>query len=439
MSIEFFFKCFDCGIVCFSLYYVLFIDIIRTNILNLHLFSVKSINFDEVSGFDVRKPTAEVKGPESSLFTVTANTNGVTLKLSKRLDQLNYVIFVTVSVTIDNVVIRDFVEVRISVSPEDVIRQNIVILHGTPERSIIGQICKSCFTGSDVISVSNSDVYGVNMEGSVVTAKTINLDTLQSPKTIFNSTYILVNKNTDLIANVTIIVIRSQYTVTLDERSGPDTQVALLNNIFHTFVINTDGLGISGDVINLGSTSLDYEEQTKVTKTLSFSNIIMDPLNVLVTIKIQDVNDVAPKFQQTLYNFLTFQSSHQNLIIGVVKADDPDMNSKLIYSINPSDVLSINKQGVIKADNPITKSNYTANVTVSDGRQIDTVVIVVNLLLPTNTNLKNEFSGTINENTNANALITNVSINGYTNYRFTNQAAYSDLSLDSDAVCINLI
>jgi flagellar capping protein FliD len=76
----------------------------------------------------IRKPTAEVKGPESSLFTVTANTNGVTLKLSKRLDQLNYVIFVTVSVTIDNVVIRDFVEVRISVSPEDVIRQNIVIV-----------------------------------------------------------------------------------------------------------------------------------------------------------------------------------------------------------------------------------------------------------------------------------------------------------------------
>jgi hypothetical protein len=403
------------------------------------LFSVKSINFDEVSGFDVRKPTAEVKGPESSLFTVTANTNGVTLKLSKRLDQLNYVIFVTVSVTIDNVVIRDFVEVRISVSPEDVIRQNIVILHGTPERSIIGQICKSCFTGSDVISVSNSDVYGVNMEGSVVTAKTINLDTLQSPKTIFNSTYILVNKNTDLIANVTIIVIRSQYTVTLDERSGPDTQVALLNNIFHTFVINTDGLGISGDVINLGSTSLDYEEQTKVTKTLSFSNIIMDPLNVLVTINIQDVNDVAPKFQQTLYNFLTFQSSHQNLIIGVVKADDPDMNSKLIYSINPSDVLSINEQGVIKADKPITESNYTANVTVSDGRQIDTVVIVVNLLLPTNINLKNEFTGTINENTNANAFIRNVSINGYANYRFTDQAAYSDLSLDSDTVCINLI
>jgi hypothetical protein len=105
----------------------------------------------------------------------------------------------------------DFVEVRISVSPEDVIRQNIVILHGTPERSIIGQICKLCFTGSDVISVSNSDVYGVNMEGSVVTAKTINLDTLQSPKTIFNSTYILVNKNTDLIANVTILSCLGTY------------------------------------------------------------------------------------------------------------------------------------------------------------------------------------------------------------------------------------
>lgn len=403
------------------------------------MFSVKSINFDEVSGFDVRKPTAEVKGPESSLFTVTANTNGVTLKLSNRLDQLNYVIFVTVSVTIDNVVIRDFVEVRISVSPEDVIRQNIVILHGTPEKSIIGQICKSCFTGSDVISVSNSDVYDVNMEGSVVTAKTINLDTLQSPKTIFNSTYILVNKNTDLIANVTIIVIRSQYTVTLDERSGPNTQVALLNNIFHTFVIKTDGLGTSGDVINLGSTNLDYEEQTKVTKTLSFSNISMDPLNVSVIINIQDVNDVAPKFQQTLYNFLTFQSSHQNLIIGVVKADDPDMNSSLNYSINPSDVLSINEQGVIKADKPITESKYTANVTVSDGRQIDTVVIVVNLLLPTNINLKNEFTGTINENTNANAFIRNVSINGYTHYRFTDQAAYSNLRLDSDTVCINLI
>ena len=403
------------------------------------MFSVKSINFDEVSGFDVRKPTAEVKGPESSLFTVTANTNAITLKLNQRLDQLNYVIFVTVSVTIDNVVIRDFVEVRISVSPVDVIRQNIVILHGTPKRSIIGQICKSCFTGSDVISVSNSDVYDVNMEGSVVTMKTINLDTLQSPKTIFNSTYILVNKNTDLIANVTIIVIRSQYTVTLDEGSSPNTQVALLNNIFHTFVINTDGLGTSGDVINLGSTHLDYEEQTKVTKTLSFSNIIMDPLNVLVTIKIQDVNDVAPKFQQTLYNFLTFQSSHQNLVIGVVKADDPDMNSKLMYSINPSDVLSINEQGVIRADNAIPESNYTATVTVSDGLSTDTAVIVVNLLLPTNTNLKNKFTGSINENTNANAFISNVSINGYTNYRFTDQAAYSDLRLDSDTVCINLI
>ena len=402
------------------------------------MFSVKSINFDEVSGFEVRNPTAEVKGPESSLFTVTANTSGVTLKLNERLDQLNYVIFVTVSVTIDNVVIRDFVEVRISVSPEDVIRQNIVILHGTPERSIIGQICKSCFTGSDGISVSNSDVYDVNMEGSVVTTKTINLDTLQSPKTIFNSTYILVNKNNALIANVTIIVIRPQYTVTLDEGSGQYTQVAQWNNIFHTIEIDPDGLGTNRDVINLGSTKLDYEEQTKVTKTLSFSGI---PLNVLVTIKIQDVNDVAPKFQQRLYNFPTIQSSHTNLIIGVVKADDPDMNSKLIYSINPSDVFSINKQGVIKADKPINKSNYTANVTVSDGRQIDTVVIVVNLLLPTNANLRNEFTGTINENTNASEFITisNVSINGYTNYRFTDQAAYSDLSLDLETVCINLI
>jgi hypothetical protein len=70
-------------------------------ILFTHKYITAHINFDEVSGFDVRKPTAEVKGPESSLFTVTANTNGVTLKLSKRLDQLNYVIFVTVSDSID--------------------------------------------------------------------------------------------------------------------------------------------------------------------------------------------------------------------------------------------------------------------------------------------------------------------------------------------------
>jgi len=409
------------------------------------LFSVKSINFDDVSGFDVSNPTAEIKGPESSLFTVTANTNGngVTLKLNGSLDQLNYVIFVTVSVTIDNVVIRDFVEVRISVSPEDVIRQNIVILHGTPNRSIIGQICKSCFTGSDLISVSNSDVYDVNMEqeGSVVTTKLINLDTLQSPKTIFNSTYILVYKNTALIANVTIIVIRHQYTVTLDEDSGSNTTVALLNNIFQTFEIDTDGLGTSGDVINLGSTILNYEEQTEITKKLSFSNptSIMDRLVVLVTIKIQDVNDVHPQFQQESYIFSTVQSSYRNLIVGVVKADDPDMNSMLTYNITPSDVLSIDEQGVIKADKAITGSNYTAMVTVSDGLRSDTVDIVVYLLLPTNTNLGLNFTGTILENANAGAMIKNVSENGYKNYQFTDLAAHNDLSLDSVTVCINLI
>ena len=405
------------------------------------MFSVKSINFDEVSGFDVSNPTAEIKGPESSLFTVTASTTDVTLKLGGSLDRLNYVIFVTVSVTIDNVLIRDFVEVRISVSSQGVIGKNIVILHGTPKGSIIGQICTSCITGSDVISVSNSDVYDVNMEGSVFTTKPINLDTLQSTMTIFNSTYILVYKNTNLIANVTIIVIRSQYTVTLDEGSGSNTQVALLNDIFHTFEIDTDGLGTSGDVINLGSIILNYEEQTEVTKTLSFSHPtgIMDRFDVLVTIKIQDVNDVSPQFQQKPYNFLTFQSWHQNLIVGVVKADDPDMSSMLTYSITPNDILSIDEQGVIKADQAIPRSNYTAMVTVSDGRNFDTVAIVVNLLLPTNTNLQLEFTGTILENENPDTMIKNVSINGYKNYRFTDQAAYNDLHLDSVTVCINLI
>lgn len=408
------------------------------------MFSVTSINFDEViSGFDVSNPTAEIKGPESSLFTVTTSTNSVTLKLYGSLDRLNYVIFVTVSVTIDNVVIRDFVEVRISVSSEGVIGQNVIILHGTPKGNIIGQICKSCITGGDVISVPNSDVYGVNMEGSVVTTKLINLDTLQSTKTIFNSTYMLVYKNDYLIANVTIIVIRSQYTLTLDEGSDPNTQVALLNDIFQTFVIYTDGLGMgtSGDVINLGSTILNYEEQTEVTKTLSFSNptSFMDHLYVLITIKVQDVNDVSPQFQQKPYNYLTVQSSYQNLIVGVVKADDPDMNSMLTYDITPSDVLSINDQGVIKADKTITGSNYTAIVTVSDGRHSDTVDIVVDLLLPTNINLKLEFTGQINENENAHTMIQNISIDGYNNYRFTDQAAQNDLSLDSVTVCINLI
>lgn len=394
------------------------------------------VNFTEVDGFHKLLPTAEMMGSDSDNFSLTtANTeNVVVTRRSAQLSKLKYDIFVVVSVTIDGIVIRDFIHLAITVTRTKIIEQNIFVIDGTPANSVVGLVCQSCLSG-DFIAINPDNVVSVKNDGSIQTSRHITLDTLQSTQTIAYSSYVQVKQNNHLVANITIIIVRLQYNISLTEDSKQNTIVGYLKLSIPFSIKETKFELNDQSSLTLGSVSLDYLTEQEVQKT--FVLIVNDGAFVVTTIiKVQDVNNNAPMFLETSYRFVTVQSAYTDLTIGVVTAVDHDTHTDLTYSINPNDKLSINKNGVISVYNKFSPDalDYSATVTVNDGIFPASVNVTIDIRPATDKNKNKTFSGTIAENIDTPTNITTVKIDGYENFKFTDQSANKDFIIESQTV-----
>ncbi|CAC5412611.1 FAT4 [Mytilus coruscus] len=394
---------------------------------------VLKVDFTEVDGFHKITPTAEMMGPGSDSFSVSpANTaNFVVTVSSSTLSKSKYDIFVVVSVTVDGIVIRDFIHVVITITRNKIIEKNIFVIDGTPKDSVVGIVCQSCLSGDAVTTITPDDVVSVEKDGSIKTTTHINLDTLGGPQTIAYSSYIHIKQNGNLVANMTIIIVRLHYNISLMEDSGRNTVVGNLK-LSIPFSINTRDLALNNNSLMLGSVSLDYQKEQEVHETLVLS-VSGAAFSIQIIIKVQDVNNKAPVFLGAPYRFVTVQSAYTDLTVGVVTAVDHDMHAHLTYEIIPSDKLSINKNGVISIHSKFDPSTtiYNAKVTVRDGIYNDSEEITVDIRQAANVELNKTFNGTIDENEGAPTVIVTVKVFEYENYRFADQSAKNDFTIDS--------
>lgn len=393
-------------------------------------------HFTEVDGFYKTTPTAEILGPGSDSFspsTVDTASVGVIVSNSA-FPKSKYDIFVVVSVTVDGIVIRDFIHVAITINRTSIIEKNIFVIDGTPKDSVVGQVCQSCLSGDAVTTISPDDSVSVENDGSIKTTTNIHLDTIGGSQTIIAySSYIQVKQNDNLVANITIIIVRLRYNRTLTEGSGRYTPVGLFK-LSIPYLIHTKELASNNNSLMLGSVSLDYHTEKEVHKPITLS-VSGAAINIQIIINVLDVNNKAPVFLGAPYRFVTVQSAYTDLTLGVVTAFDLDIDAHLTYAIIPSDKLSINNNGVITIHSQFDPGStiYNANVTVRDGIYYESEEITVDIRKATNVELNKTFNGTILENEDDKVIVT-VNVSKYENYRFADKSTENDFTIDSKTV-----
>lgn len=392
-------------------------------------------HFTEVDGFYKTTPTAEILGPGSDSFSLsTAHTENVVVTVNNiPLSKSKYDIFVVVSVTVDGIVIRDFIHVAITINRTSIIEKNIFVIDGTPKDSVVGQVCQSCLSGDAVTTISPDDSVSVENDGSIKTTTNIHLDTIGGSQTIAYSSYIQVKQNDHLVANITILIVRLRYNQTLTEGSGRYTSVGLFK-LSIPYSIHRTELALINDSLMVGSVSLDYHTEKEVHKPIMLS-VSGAAINIQIIINVLDVNNKAPVFLGAPYRFVTVQSAYTDLTLGVVTAFDLDIDAHLTYAITPSDKLSINNNGVISIHKKFDPNTiiYHANVTVRDGIYDDSEEITVDIRKAANVELNKTFNGTILENEGSTVIVT-VYEPEYENYRFADQSTKKDFTIDPKTV-----
>ena len=136
---------------------------------------------------------------------------------------------------------------------------------------------------------------------------------------------------------------------------------SLINNSFTAFEFDSEINGI----LQVGA-MLDYEAVTEY----SFDIIVRDTGGqndtAIVNIRVLDVNDNLPTFQQPTYNFTVEEESNMGLIIGMVSASDNDSGQNQIFtyqieSANPNgSFFRVNDQtGEIAINSRVDREQYS--------------------------------------------------------------------------------
>ena len=156
---------------------------------------------------------------------------------------------------------------------------------------------------------------------------------------------------------------------------------------------DADSFNLSDENVLTFKEAPDYETKTSYSITLTLTDGT-ETVTKDVTIALTNVNDVAPEFTSEA----TFSAAENQTAIGTVTATDADGDT-ITYSISGSDITINSSSGVIafvSAPDYETKSSYTATVTASDGANLSTQDITVNITdvlensSPTINNLKPE-------------------------------------------------
>ena len=142
-----------------------------------------------------------------------------------------------------------------------------------------------------------------------------------------------------------------------------------------TFTVSGTELAITSTGVLTFASAPDYETKSSYTATVTAT----DGANLTtqnVTVNITNVNDIAPVFTSEA----TFSAAENQTAIGSVTATDADGDS-LTFTVSGTE-LAITSTGVLtfaSAPDYETKSSYTATVTATDGANLTTQNITINI------------------------------------------------------------
>jgi hypothetical protein len=144
---------------------------------------------------------------------------------------------------------------------------------------------------------------------------------------------------------------------------------------------------ISGSEISISSTGVltfvtapDYETKNSYSATVTVSDGT-DSVTQVITVNVIDVDETVPNEAPVITSSATFSAAENQTAIGTVTATDADGDS-LTYSISGSEI-NISSTGVltfVTAPDYETKNSYTATVTVSDGDELVTQTVVIEII-----------------------------------------------------------
>ena len=144
-----------------------------------------------------------------------------------------------------------------------------------------------------------------------------------------------------------------------------------------TFTVSGSELSITSAGVLTFASAPDYETKTSYTATVTATDG-MNSTAQSITVNVTDVDDVAPAFSSSA----TFSAAENQTAIGTVTATDVDTdNSSISFTVSGSE-LSITSAGVLtfaSAPDYETKTSYTATVTATDGTNLTTQSITVNV------------------------------------------------------------
>lgn len=421
----------------------LFTDAYRTQTVSISPTTARTTVFNaifsEVNGFATTNPQASIIGSEAANFEINSLTNqGFQVETKMKPTQIRYEVTIVVSVQMGNNVIRDHVHIVVNVDL-GIIEKSFLVFEGTPPGSVVGFICTSCLqSGAFVLSPTTSDIT-VNNNGTVTINK--DLDFERSPNLLaYSRRYDIKQQggSTSVIARIKLVFVRRTYISELNEGSTDATIVGQFENLDSPSIENSNEAGFKVSTssslvtyLTLGTNRVNASISSKLDKriTVRTGDVIF---TTRIFIQVIDVNNNPPIFKQGSYSFTMIQSIYPDLIVGFVKADDKDANTVLTYKIVPDDKLKIDNNGVISIKSPFTnkEENYTATVTAMDEDLAGTANVRFTIIKGTEQNLNHNFTGEINENSNAGAQVANVFVAKHGKYSFTDQAAFRDFRID---------
>lgn len=397
--------------------------------------------FEQFRGFDLGNQTYKLAGRcENELNTTTFENGflqGLIISNNLPLKENKCNITVIVRVFIHNMWIADFLHLTLEKVVSS-ISKHILILDGTPENTIIGQLIEYSNIDIDLFNLTNEFI-DVTKFGMIRTVANIIFDDMvkENEKEIFFSDFSNVYYNGTLIGVITVTFVRTHFLrAPIPEHAFNETIIGSFNSS-DVEIIHEDDFEIRAGELLLGSTELNYTKTKDFNKTITL-RVIDKQFNVSIIFQIIDINDNAPYYLEEPYVFQAPPSVIGDVVIGAVQARDIDSSSTLRYSISHNDKLAINDLGKIMLKSSITESEIIATVNVTDGTYTTTTYITILSRLAQQEHLGLRFTGTVKENEH-DRHIANVFVNGYENFKLFESQARMSFALDSTTVRTHFI
>ena len=185
------------------------------------------------------------------------------------------------------------------------------------------------------------------------------------------------------------------YTATISEDAADGTVV--LNSVSATdpesqsvtYSLNSSSTAFAidantGEVTVNDTTAIDYEVNQVISVTIVATDTDMDSAVAPLIVEVTNVNDNAPKFNQTVYMFSADEGAEDGTV-GYLLATDEDGDA-IIYSLSDTtkdDFIVDENTGAITTNTFLdfeTTSQYNFTVIASDNVNTDTAIVVINII-----------------------------------------------------------